>query len=113
MVGVNFVTMLAYDPTYLSKKLGATGPPDWVYYTYTSLTFPAGLALRAATVGLQGSSSIRAWMRSTESRLAARAWPARLGRCLITVSASHLTQEGFLNDTSGCDAINTTVCCHF
>lgn len=33
LVLLNFLTMLYYDPTYLTLKGGATGPPQWVYFT--------------------------------------------------------------------------------
>lgn len=31
---INFATMVYFDPTYLAEKGGATGPPQWVYFTY-------------------------------------------------------------------------------
>lgn len=37
MVGVNFVTMLFYDPYYLTEKDGAPGIPHWIYYTYACI----------------------------------------------------------------------------
>jgi hypothetical protein len=30
---INFATLSFYDPTYLTAKGGATGPPNWVYFT--------------------------------------------------------------------------------
>ncbi|KAH9957555.1 CDP-alcohol phosphatidyltransferase-domain-containing protein [Lactifluus volemus] len=30
----NFATLSYYDPTYLAQKGGATGPPNWVYFTW-------------------------------------------------------------------------------
>ena len=30
---LNFATLLFYDPKYLTEKGGATGPPNWVYFT--------------------------------------------------------------------------------
>lgn len=33
LVLLNFATMLYYDPTYLTEKGGATGPPQWIYFT--------------------------------------------------------------------------------
>lgn len=33
LVIFNFATMLYYDPTYLTQKGGATGPPQWIYFT--------------------------------------------------------------------------------
>ncbi|KAI0066531.1 Choline/ethanolaminephosphotransferase [Artomyces pyxidatus] len=30
----NFATLVYYDPTYLAQKGGATGPPQWVYFTW-------------------------------------------------------------------------------
>lgn len=37
LVIFNFLTLLYYDPTYLAEKDGATGPPQWVYFTYVSI----------------------------------------------------------------------------
>jgi ethanolaminephosphotransferase len=34
IVFLNFLTMLYYDPMYLTEKQGAAGPPHWVYFTY-------------------------------------------------------------------------------
>jgi hypothetical protein len=33
IVLLNFATLLFYDPTYLAEMGGATGPPNWVYFT--------------------------------------------------------------------------------
>lgn len=33
LVVINFLTLLYYDPTYLADKGGASGPPQWVYFT--------------------------------------------------------------------------------
>ena len=30
---LNFATLIYYDPTYLAEKGGATGPPNWIYFT--------------------------------------------------------------------------------
>jgi len=30
----NFFTMIYYDPAYLTEKGGATGPPQWIYFTW-------------------------------------------------------------------------------
>jgi hypothetical protein len=37
IVLLNFATLLFYDPTYLAEKGGATGPPNWVYFTCVTL----------------------------------------------------------------------------
>ena len=34
IVFFNFLTMIYYDPMYLTEKQGAAGPPHWVYFTY-------------------------------------------------------------------------------
>jgi hypothetical protein len=34
---INFATLSFYDPTYLTAKGGATGPPNWVYFTCVAL----------------------------------------------------------------------------
>lgn len=33
IVVFNVVTLLYYDPLYLTEKDGATGPPQWIYFT--------------------------------------------------------------------------------
>lgn len=41
--------MLYYDPGYLTQKGGATGPPQWVYFTYVIHAYsypPAKTSLR-------------------------------------------------------------------
>lgn len=40
MVLLNFATLAFYDPTYLTEKGGATGPPNWVYFTCVFLYRP-------------------------------------------------------------------------
>jgi ethanolaminephosphotransferase len=37
---LNFATLAFYDPSYLTEKGGATGPPNWVYFTCVSLYRP-------------------------------------------------------------------------
>ena len=34
MVVINFATLVYFDPEYLAEKEGASGPPQWVYFTY-------------------------------------------------------------------------------
>lgn len=34
MVLLNFLTLLYYDPAYLTEKESAEGPPQWIYFTY-------------------------------------------------------------------------------
>ena len=33
IVVFNFITMLLYDPAYVTQKGGADGPPKWLYFT--------------------------------------------------------------------------------
>jgi ethanolaminephosphotransferase len=33
LVVANLATMVYYDPNYLTEKGGATGPPNWIYFT--------------------------------------------------------------------------------
>ena len=33
LVGFNFLTMLYYDPQYLTMKEGGNVPPNWIYFT--------------------------------------------------------------------------------
>lgn len=35
----NFATLVYYDPAFLAEKGGATGPPQWVYYTWAAGLF--------------------------------------------------------------------------
>jgi hypothetical protein len=37
---LNFATLAFYDPSYLTEKGGATGPPNWVYFTCVFLYRP-------------------------------------------------------------------------
>jgi hypothetical protein len=47
--------MLYYDPHYLTEKEGASGPPQWVYFTqvnYTLLDSSFRLTYETRIVGL-------------------------------------------------------------
>ncbi|KAG2351217.1 hypothetical protein BDR07DRAFT_1411271 [Suillus spraguei] len=33
IVAFNVITLLYYDPLYLTEKDGAVGPPQWIYFT--------------------------------------------------------------------------------
>jgi ethanolaminephosphotransferase len=35
----NVATLIYYDPTYLTEKTGATGPPKWIYFTWAAGLF--------------------------------------------------------------------------
>jgi ethanolaminephosphotransferase len=39
IVAFNVLTLLYYDPLYLTEKDGATGPPQWIYFTYVFFPF--------------------------------------------------------------------------
>ncbi|KAG2356540.1 hypothetical protein BDR07DRAFT_1423038, partial [Suillus spraguei] len=34
IVAFNVITLLYYDPLYLTEKDGAVGPPQWIYFTW-------------------------------------------------------------------------------
>ncbi|KAI0253196.1 Choline/ethanolaminephosphotransferase [Lactifluus subvellereus] len=53
----NFATLFFYDPTYLAQKGGATGPPNWVYFTWG-----AGLFLYQTLDGIDGKQARRTGM---------------------------------------------------
>lgn len=57
LVVFNFLTMLYYDPGYLTQKGGATGPPQWVYFTWA-----AGLFLYQSFDAIDGKQARRTGM---------------------------------------------------
>ena len=74
----NFLTLLYFDPAYLGDKGGATGPPNWVYYTwaaglffYQSFDAIDGLVL---FVTLAHEGALTQLARAAESRHEGRAW---------------------------------------
>ncbi|KAJ8085164.1 hypothetical protein PM082_003949 [Marasmius tenuissimus] len=57
IVFLNFLTLLYYDPTYLTEKGGATGPPHWIYFTWG-----AGLFLYQSFDAIDGKQARRTGM---------------------------------------------------
>ncbi|KAF8899396.1 Choline/ethanolaminephosphotransferase [Infundibulicybe gibba] len=53
----NFFTMLCYDPLYLTQKGGATGPPQWIYFTWG-----VGLFLYQSLDSIDGKQARRTGM---------------------------------------------------
>ncbi|KAI0273977.1 Choline/ethanolaminephosphotransferase [Russula aff. rugulosa BPL654] len=58
IVLLNFATLVFYDPTYLTEKGGATGPPNWVYFTCLG----AGLFLYQTFDAIDGKQARRTGM---------------------------------------------------
>jgi len=54
---LNFATLIYYDPTYLAEKGGATGPPNWVYFTWA-----VGLFLYQTFDAIDGKQARRTGM---------------------------------------------------
>ncbi|KAK7695143.1 hypothetical protein QCA50_002333 [Cerrena zonata] len=57
MVLINFATLVYYDPNYLAEKGGATGPPQWVYFTWA-----AGLFIYQSLDAIDGKQARRTGM---------------------------------------------------
>ncbi|KAG8984872.1 hypothetical protein FRB94_010715 [Tulasnella sp. JGI-2019a] len=57
LVLTNLATMIYYDPQYLTEKGGATGPPNWVYYSWA-----AGLFWYQAFDAIDGKQARRTGM---------------------------------------------------
>ncbi|KAI0347934.1 Choline/ethanolaminephosphotransferase [Trametopsis cervina] len=57
MVVINFATMLYYDPTYVGQKGGATGPPNWIFFTWA-----AGLFIYQSLDAIDGKQARRTGM---------------------------------------------------
>ncbi|KAL0952165.1 hypothetical protein HGRIS_008779 [Hohenbuehelia grisea] len=101
---MNFFTMLYYDLGYLAEKGGATGPPQWVYFTWA-----AGLFLYQSLDAIDGKQARRTGMAgplgemfdhgcdalntTLEVILAARA--LNLGRSWWTVASQIATLANF------------------
>ncbi|KAH9170529.1 Choline/ethanolaminephosphotransferase [Lactarius sanguifluus] len=109
----NFASLSYYDPTYLTEKGGATGPPNWLYFTcvldfFFLLTAPV-LTRRRWGIGL--------FMYQTLDAI--DGWVLELGRetdwADVNVSdrkqARRTGMQGPLGEMfdHGCDALNTTL----
>jgi len=57
LVFMNFLTMVYYDPQFLTPKQGAVGPPQWVYYTWA-----AGLFMYQSLDAIDGKQARRTGM---------------------------------------------------
>ncbi|KAJ3547758.1 hypothetical protein NM688_g5370 [Phlebia brevispora] len=53
----NFATLLYYDPAYLAEKGGASGPPQWIYFTWA-----AGLFIYQSLDAIDGKQARRTGM---------------------------------------------------
>jgi len=104
IVFFNFVTLLYYDPMYLTEKNGVEGPPHWVYYTwglglfaYQSLDAIDGKQARrtgmAGPLGEMFDHGCDALNTTLEVILASRA--LGLGRSWWTVSSQIATLANF------------------
>jgi hypothetical protein len=86
IVVFNFLTLIYYDPKFLTEKGGADGPPNWVYFTWG-----IGLFLYQSFDAVDGC--VLASFKLThcnvifcsENRPAEQAWLARWVNCLIMV----------------------------
>ncbi|KAF8079248.1 CDP-alcohol phosphatidyltransferase-domain-containing protein [Lyophyllum atratum] len=104
IVFINFFTMIYYDPLYLTEKGGATGPPNWVYFTwafglfaYQSLDAIDGKQARrtgmAGPLGEMFDHGCDAMNTTLEVILAAQA--LNLGRSWWTVASQIATLANF------------------
>ncbi|KAG2364834.1 hypothetical protein BDR07DRAFT_1450115 [Suillus spraguei] len=102
IVAFNVITLLYYDPLYLTEKDGATGPPQWIYFTwaiglfmYQSLDAVDGKQARrtgmAGPLGEMFDHGLRALV--LEVVLASRA--LNLGRSWWTVASQIATLANF------------------
>lgn len=57
IVCINFSTMLYYDPLYLTEKGDASGPPNWIYFTWA-----AGLFMYQSLDAIDGKQARRTGM---------------------------------------------------
>ncbi|KAF8167153.1 choline ethanolaminephosphotransferase [Crassisporium funariophilum] len=57
IVFFNFITMIYYNPVYLTEKEGSTGPPQWLYYTWA-----LGLFLYQSLDAIDGKQARRTGM---------------------------------------------------
>ncbi|KAF8491996.1 Choline/ethanolaminephosphotransferase [Russula emetica] len=96
IVLLNFATLAFYDPTYLTEKGGATGPPNWVYFTWA-----AGLFLYQTFDAIDGKQARRTGMAGPLGEMFdhARGHPrllrTNLGRSWWTVAAQVGTLANF------------------
>lgn len=104
VVMINFLSLLYYDPNYLTEKGGATGPPHWIYFTWA-----AGLFIYQSFDAIDGKQARRTGMAgplgemfdhgcdaintTLEAILAARA--LNLGRSWWTVASQVATLANF------------------
>ncbi|KAF5384938.1 hypothetical protein D9615_000984 [Tricholomella constricta] len=104
IVFINFFTMLYYDPLYLTEKGGATGPPNWIYFTwalglfaYQSLDAIDGKQARrtgmAGPLGEMFDHGCDAMNTTLEAILASHA--LNLGRSWWTVASQIATLANF------------------
>jgi len=104
IVVANFATLLYYDPHYLTEKDGATGPPQWIYFTwaiglFAYQTFDAVDGKQARRTGMAGplgemfDHGCDALNTTLEVLLAARA--LNLGRSWWTVASQVATLANF------------------
>ncbi|KAG2032965.1 CDP-alcohol phosphatidyltransferase-domain-containing protein [Suillus americanus] len=104
IVVFNVVTLLYYDPLYLTEKDGATGPPQWIYFTwaiglfmYQSLDAVDGKQARrtgmAGPLGEMFDHGCDALNTTLEVVLASRA--LNLGRSWWTVASQIATLANF------------------
>lgn len=104
IVAFNVVTLLYYDPLYLTEKDGATGPPQWIYFTwaiglfmYQSLDAVDGKQARrtgmAGPLGEMFDHGCDALNTTLEVVLASRA--LNLGRSWWTVASQIATLANF------------------
>ncbi|KAG5728742.1 hypothetical protein E4T56_gene18606 [Termitomyces sp. T112] len=104
IVIINFLTMIYYDPLYLTEKGGATGPPNWIYFTwafglfaYQSLDAIDGKQARrtgmAGPLGEMFDHGCDAMNTTLEVLLASQA--LNLGRSWWTVASQIATLANF------------------
>ncbi|RDB19530.1 putative CDP-alcohol phosphatidyltransferase class-I family protein C22A12.10 [Hypsizygus marmoreus] len=104
IVFFNFITMIYYDPLYLTAKGGASGPPQWMYFTwafglfaYQSLDAIDGKQARrtgmAGPLGQMFDHGCDALNTTLECILASHA--LNLGRSWWTVASQIATHANF------------------
>lgn len=96
IVVANFATMLYYDPHYLTEKDGATGPPQWIYFTQVNILLlfvESWLTKWTLVDGPSDCLRTRASMLLTESKRDEQAWQVLWVKCSITVCLSAIGFE--------------------
>lgn len=114
IVVTNFATMLYYDPHYLTEKDGATGPPQWIYFTWGWLSLSDIMdvwliveSMRSWAIGLFAYQSFDA-IDGKQARRTGMAGP--LGEMFDHgVFCGYIYFDISQFYCSGCDALNTTV----